>query len=366
MSGQAVPVATEAELTPIVEKTEAVVAEAEAAGLAYVSDLDPGIRRRKSGKGFSYWLPDGKPLKDKAEIARIKSLAIPPAYTEVWICPDPDGHIQATGRDDKGRKQYRYHAKWREWRDGHKYARMAAFGRALPKLRARVEADLRKPGLHRDKVLATVVRLLERTLIRVGNDEYAKQNKSYGLTTLRKKHIAVEGTEVGFRFKGKSGVLHETHLRDRRLAKIVKDVQELPGQRLFKYVDAEGETHDVESADVNAYLREALEGDFTAKDFRTWAGTVAAARALIEEPVPESATAAKKALAACVKGVARRLGNTPAVCRSSYIHPKVMESFAAGALGDAFRDADEPEAFEAACLAFLEADSVAKAETSAA
>jgi DNA topoisomerase-1 len=357
---EAVPLATEADLTLTpdlaADKQEAVVAEAEAAGLTYVSDTEPGIRRRRAGKGFSYRDADGKAIKDPATLARIKALAIPPAYHEVWICPDPNGHIQATGRDEKGRKQYRYHTRWREYRDGHKYGRMAAFGRALPRLRERVEVDLRKQGLNRDKVLATVVRLLERTLIRVGNDEYAKTNKSFGLTTLRKRHIDVSGTDVGFKFRGKSGVLHETHLRDRRLANIVRQVQDLPGQRLFKYVDAEGQLQNVESADVNAYLREALGGDFTAKDFRTWAGTVAAARALLTEPVPESQTAAKKALTRCVQGVSRRLGNTPAVCRSSYIHPKVMESFSAGALGEAFKDAETDEAFEAACLVFLDAE----------
>jgi DNA topoisomerase-1 len=257
-----------AETDPDVDKSALVAAEAAAAGLSYVHDTDPGIRRRRAGKGWSFIGPDGKAIRDKEAIARIRSLAIPPAYKDVWICPDPRGHIQATGRDEKGRKQYRYHADWATWRAGHKYGRMAAFGAALPKLRGRVERDLKKPGLHRDKVLATVVKLLETTLIRVGNEDYVKQNKSFGLTTLRKRHVDAEGGSVDFKFKGKSGVLHDTHLQDRRLARIVREIQDLPGQRLFKYIGEDGQLHAVESADVNAYLREALEGDFSAKDFR--------------------------------------------------------------------------------------------------
>jgi DNA topoisomerase-1 len=341
---------------PVEDKSVLVAAEAAAAGLTYVHDTDPGIRRRKAGKGFFYVGPDGKRISDEPTLKRIRSLAIPPAYKDVWISADPRGHIQATGRDDKGRKQYRYHPDWRAWRDGHKYGRMAAFGRALPKLRERVDRDLKKPGLHRDKVLATVVRLLETTLIRVGNDEYAKTNKSFGLTTLRKKHVDVHGTEVDFKFKGKSGVLHRTHLRDRRLARIVREIGDLPGQRLFKYVDETGELHDVESADVNAYLREALEGDFTAKDFRTWAGTTSAAQLLLQiDPPPTTKAEVKKAVVGAVKRVAGRLGNTPAVCRSAYIHPKVLDAFSEGHLADVFKDIDNDEAFEAACLAFLEA-----------
>lgn len=333
-----------------------VVAEAEARGLSYVSDSDPGIRRRRAGKGFSYVGPDGKVVRDPDTLKRIRSLAIPPAYTDVWICADPDGHIQATGRDVKGRKQYRYHTGWRSWRDSHKYGRLAAFGHALPKLRERVDADLKKPGLPRDKVLATVVRLLETTLIRVGNDEYAKANKSFGLTTLRKKHADVQGTELAFKFRGKSGVQHETHLRDRRLAKIVREVQELRGQRLFQYVDEDGKLQPIESSDVNAYLREALDGDFTAKDFRTWAGTMAAARALLDEPAPTTKTEAKKTLVRCIQGVARRLGNTPAVCRACYVHPKVLDAYETGKLKEALARGDEEQAFETVCLAFLEAD----------
>jgi DNA topoisomerase-1 len=230
---------------------------------------------------------------------------------------------------------------------------MAAFGAALPKLRERVDRDLKKPGLHRDKVLATVVKLLETTLIRVGNEDYVKQNKSFGLTTLRKRHVDVNGTEVDFKFKGKSGVLHDTHLRDRRLARIVREIQDLPGQRLFKFVGEDGQLHPVESADVNAYLREALEGDFTAKDFRTWAGTLAAAQALSSEPAPATKSEAKKTLMRCVKSVARRLGNTPAVCRACYIHPRVLDAYAEGQLGEAFSGADERGGFELTCLEFL-------------
>jgi len=343
-----------AETDPETDKSALIAAEAAAAGLNYVHDTDPGIRRRRAGKGWSFIGPDGKAIRDKETIARIRSLAIPPAYKDVWICADPRGHIQATGRDEKGRKQYRYHADWATWRAGHKYGRMAAFGAALPKLRERVDRDLKKPGLHRDKVLATVVRLLETTLIRVGNDEYAKQNKSFGLTTLRKRHVDVHGTEVDFKFKGKSGVLHDTHLRDRRLARIVREIQDLPGQRLFKYVGEDGQLHAVESADVNAYLREALEGDFSAKDFRTWAGTLTATQGLLSiDPPPANKTEAKKALVNCVKSVARRLGNTPAVCRSAYIHPKVLEAFNEGHLAEAFAGIDGEAAFEAAALKFL-------------
>ena len=345
-----------AEAAGVVEdKSVLVAAEAAAAGLTYVHDTDPGIRRRRAGKGFFYVGPDGRRVSDPDTLKRIRSLAIPPAYKDVWISPDPRGHIQATGRDDKGRKQYRYHPDWRAWRDGHKYGRMAAFGRALPKLRERVDRDLRKPGLHREKVLATVVRLLETTLIRVGNDEYARQNKSFGLTTLRKKHVDVHGMEVDFKLKGKSGVVHKTGLRDRRLARIVREIGDLPGQRLFKYVGDDGELHDVESADVNAYLREALEGDFTAKDFRTWAGTTHAARLLLEvSPPPATKTEAKRALVGAVKRVANRLGNTPSVCRSAYIHPKVLDAFSEGRLGEVFKDIDGDAAFESACLEFLE------------
>ena len=335
------------------EASPANVVVADSAGLAYVSDEDPGIRRRKSGAGFAYVGPDGKPVKDAATLERIRKLAIPPAYSDVWICPDPQGHIQATGRDARGRKQYRYHERWRSVRDETKYARMAAFGRALPSIRARVDADLSKRGLPREKVLAAVVRLLEMTLIRVGNTEYARTNNSFGLTTMRDRHVKFEGSEVRFEFKGKSGVAHKTGVRDRRLARIVKSCQDIPGQRLFQYVDEDGVRHAVESADVNAYLREITGEDFTAKDFRTWAGTIAAAKALAMQPAPASDREAKQLVTTCVKATAGLLGNTPAVCRSAYIHPEVIQAFVEGRLPVAFAEA-EGEDYEAAVLAFLD------------
>jgi DNA topoisomerase-1 len=323
---------------------------AEAAGLRYADDHEPGITRRQTPKGFAYRDAKGLVLKDAETLARIKALVIPPAWTEVWICPHANGHIQATGRDQKGRKQYKYHADWRAHCDQTKYERMAAFGRALPALRARVEADLRRHGLPREKVLAAVVRLLEVTLIRVGNDEYAKTNKSFGLTTLRDRHAKIADGKVRFEFKGKSGVKHATTLSDKRLARIVKACQDVPGQRLFQFIDANGDHHAVQSADVNAYIAEASGGPFTAKDFRTWAGTLAAAQALLETQ-SDAALDAKKVLAACVKGVAARLGNTPAVCRSSYIHPQVLDTFTRGELHGKWPP-DRPT--EEALLAFLE------------
>lgn len=323
--------------------------------LVYVSDHEPGIRRRRAGRGFAYYGPDGALLKNADVLERVRKLAVPPAWTNVWISPEADGHIQATGRDAKGRKQYRYHDRWSVGQSETKYSRMPAFGRALPRIRERVDADLSRRGLTREKVLATAVRLLELTLIRVGNKEYAKQNKSYGLTTLTKRHVDVDGTALKFRFKGKSGVEHDVHLRDRRLAGVLRSMRDLKGQTLFKWTDADGTVHPVESADVNAYIREAAGEDFTAKDFRTWAATVSAARALCLEGPPETKTAAKKALNRCTKAVAGLLGNTPTVCRSSYIHPKVMETFAEGRLCESFPGADDP-GFEAALVAFLEAD----------
>ena len=329
--------------------------EITAADLVYVDDHGPGIRRRRAGKGFFYCGPDRKPVKDLDTLARIRKLAIPPAWTDVWICPDPRGHIQATGRDVKGRKQYRYHDAWSASRSETKYGRMPAFGRTLPGIRARVDADLAKRGLTREKVLATVVRLMELTLIRVGNKEYARQNKSYGLTTLTKRHVEVDGSALAFHFKGKSGVVHKMSVRDRRLARILKDVQSLRGQHLFKYRDESGELVPVESADVNAYIREVAGDDFSAKDFRTWAGTVSAARALRALPPPENKTQARKLTNACLKGVAGALGNTPAVCRSSYVHPKVLEAYAEGRMAEAFPEPEDP-AFEDALIAFLEAE----------
>jgi DNA topoisomerase-1 len=323
--------------------------------LTYVNDNDPGITRRRAGRSFSYRRPDGTLVKDAETLGRIRKLAIPPAYTDVWICPDARGHIQATGRDVKGRKQYRYHPDWGEARGETKYHRAIEFAKVLPTLRERVEADLSKPGLRKEKVVATVVRLLELTLIRVGNSEYAKQNKSFGLTTLRDRHVKVDGSEIRFKFKGKSGIEHEAGLKDRRLARIVRASQEVPGQHLFQWVDKEGVRHEIGSADVNAYLREAIGEDFSAKDFRTWAGTVAAAQALLGQEPPRTATEAKKVLAATAKTVAARLGNTPAVSRKAYIHPAVFEAYTDGTLARELQvdDPDDLLQFETALAEFL-------------
>ncbi|GAC1457942.1 MAG: DNA topoisomerase IB [Candidatus Limnocylindrales bacterium] len=305
---------------------------ARAAGLRYVSDDAPGITRARSGRGFSYRDQRGALIRDHAELARIRRLAIPPAWTSVWICANPLGHLQATGRDARGRKQYRYHDRWREVRDGTKYGRMIDFAAALPKIRAQTDADLRKQGLPREKVLATVVRLLEGTLIRVGNEEYAKENRSFGLTTMQNRHVDVTGGTILFRFRGKSGVQHEVDVRDRRLAPVVRRCQELPGQDLFQYVGEDGEPHGIGSADVNAYLKEIAGDDFTAKDFRTWAGTVLAVRALEELDGYGSEAEAKRQVQAAVESVAKRLGNTRAVCRKCYIHPAVLDAYLDGSL----------------------------------
>jgi DNA topoisomerase-1 len=305
---------------------------AKQAGLRYVSDDSPGIRRVRSGSGFRYVGPDGKPVRDDETLARIRSLAVPPAWTDVWICPKDNGHLQATGRDARGRKQYRYHPRWREVRDGTKYDRMIAFGRALPTIRARTEKHLKLPGLPREKVLAAVVRLLELTHIRIGNDEYAKSNHSYGLTTLRDRHATIDGSTVRFSFRGKSGVRHAVELHDRRLAKIVRGSQELPGQELFQYVGDDGAVHDVGSADVNDYLREITGQEFTAKDFRTWAGTVLAACELSAQEKAASVREAKRNVVAAIRAVADRLGNTVAVCRKCYVHPAVLDGYLAGGL----------------------------------
>jgi DNA topoisomerase-1 len=310
---------------------------ARVADLHYVTDAAPGIRRRRQGRGFRYFAPDGRPLRDPKEMERIRSLAVPPAWREVWICPDAFGHIQAIGRDARGRRQYRYHPRWRRLRDESKFSRMVAFGRALPAIRARVKAALARPGLSREKVLALVVRLLEITLIRVGNEEYARDNASFGLTTLRRRHVAVSGGELRFRFKGKSGKEHAFGIRDRRLSRLVKRCQELPGQELFRYVDARGRTRGVGSADVNAYLRGLSGRDFSAKDFRTWAGTVRAAYALNASEPFSSDRQAKRSLARAVESVAARLGNTPAICRRSYIHPVVVDTYLGGSLTRALR-----------------------------
>jgi DNA topoisomerase-1 len=318
------------------------VAAARTAGLRYVNDGDPGIGRRRSGRGFSYTDADGRIVRDRATRKRIRSLAIPPAWQDVWICPNPRGHIQATGRDARGRKQYRYHPSWHEVRDEAKYNRTIAFAEALPKLRRRVTRDLALPGSPRRKMVALIVRLLEATLLRVGNEEYARDNKSYGLTTLRNRHVKVTGSEVTFSFRGKSGKAVELGLRDRRLARAVRAVQDLPGQRLFQYVDREGELQPIDSDDVNGYLRAAMGDDFSAKDFRTWAGTVLAANALRAELGGEDGSRPTNGhVVAAIKQVAQTLGNSPAVCRRSYIHPGIVESFLDGSLGELAAGDDE-------------------------
>lgn len=323
-------------------------------GLTYCSDEHVGLTRKRSGKGFSYRDTKGAVIRDKAVIERINKLAIPPAWTDVWICPRASGHIQATGRDVKGRKQYRYHNDWSTHASTNKFDKLPAFARALPKLRKRIDADMAKAGPCRDKVLATAVRLLEITLIRVGNAVYAKQNRSYGLTTLHKRHLEVDGTGLTFAFKGKSGVEHCVSVRDRRLARVVKGLRELPGQQLFKYRDADGNLCPITSDDVNAYIREAMGEQFSAKDFRTWAGTVSAARALRDMEPPTSATDGKKKITVCVKAVAGLLGNTPTVCRSSYVHPAVFELFETGAMAETL-PGPEAAGFEKALVRHLAA-----------
>jgi DNA topoisomerase-1 len=317
-----------AELEVVTDPEEA----AKEAGLRYVSDDQPGYTRKRRGKNFVYFDTEGKEIRDETRILRINRLAIPPAYTDVWICPSPNGHLQATGRDDRGRKQYRYHERWREVRDENKYEKMIVFGKALPKIRRRINRDLKRRGLPREKVLATVVQLLERTFIRVGNEEYAKENKSFGLTTMRERHLVVRGAKLRFHFRGKSGKEHEIDLEDRRVARIIKQLQELPGQEVFQYLDEAGERHKVTSEDVNEYLRQITGEDFTAKDFRTWAGTVLAAMALTAQEPFENKSQAKKNLKTAIAAVARILGNTPAICRKCYVHPAVLETYLDGNL----------------------------------
>src|SRR5688500_12922076 len=311
------------------------VHSARAAGLRYVSDERPGIRREMGPLGFKYLRPDGRVIRRPSELKRIAKLAVPPAWTDVWICPDPRGHVQATGRDARGRKQYRYHPDWRASRDETKYDRMPAFAAALPKIRARTASDLARPGLPREKVLATVVQLLEKSLIRVGNDEYAKANRSFGLTTLRDRHVNVRGATVRFEFRGKSGVRHAINVSDRRLARIVRNCRDLPGQELFQYLDEDGSRRRVDSGDVNAYVQEICGQDFTAKDFRTWAGTVLACVALREMAADTKAGLSKNVVQA-IDAVAGLLGNTRAVCRKSYIHPAVIDCYSDGTLANAF------------------------------
>ena len=303
----------------------------------------PGIRRITREKDFAYIAPDGKEIANEDELKRIRSLAVPPAYTDIWICPLANGHLQATGRDKRGRKQYRYHKRFREIRDETKYGRMLAFAQALPKIRKRIEHDLALPGLPHEKVLAAVVQLLESTAIRIGNDEYAKDNNSFGLTTMQNRHAKVDGSNVRFSFRGKSGIRHAIDLRDRRLAKIVLQCQELPGQQLFEYVDDDGTTGAVDSADVNAYIREISSEDFSAKDFRTWVGTVTCAMLLAEEEALETQTERKSRVIAVIKDVAKRLGNSAGICRKCYVHPDIVDAYMEGGRLDPRRKARRTE-----------------------
>lgn len=321
-------------------------------GLSWCSDDHPGLSRRRAGKGWSYRDAQGRTVSDRKVLDRIRALAIPPAWTDVWICPKANGHIQATGRDIKGRKQYRYHNDWSTARSETKFDKLPAFARALPKLRAQVEHDLGLRGVCRAKVLATAVRLLELTLIRVGNAVYARQNRSYGLTTLNKRHLDVDGAALTFEFRGKSGKDHKVSIRDRRLARVVRTLEGLPGQQLFKYQTSDGELCPVTSDDVNAYIRDAMGEQFSAKDFRTWAGTVSAARALREMDPPTSPTDAKRRITVCVKAVSGLLGNTPTVCRASYVHPRVFELYAGGTIRDVLPGPDA-KAFETRLLRVL-------------
>jgi DNA topoisomerase-1 len=337
-------------------------ATARHAGLRYVSDHKPGISRRNSGKTVRYLDPAGNPIRDQATLSRIKSVVIPPAWTNVWICPFENGHIQATGRDSRGRKQYRYHPRWRSVRDESKYGRTLAFAHALAAIRRKTKRDLQQPGLSREKVLAAVINLLETTLIRVGNTQYARQNQSFGLTTLRDRHVKVKGSKLTFQFRGKSGVNHDIALHDRRISQVIKRCQELPGQELIQYLDETGEPRDVTSDDVNDYLRSITGDDFTAKDFRTWAGTVLAVLALQEFEAFDTKVQAKKNLLRAIESVARKLGNTPSVCRKCYIHPAVLDSYLEGTMLEALQGRAQAEmarvrglsAEESAVLALLQ------------
>ena len=338
-------------LTPASETAKEV-------GLRYVHDDLPGITRRPCADGFSYFSPKGEQISDEKTLQRIRSLAIPPAYWDVWICPYEDGHLQATGKDARGRKQYRYHPRFREVRDESKFAKMVDFAQSLPTIHARLDRDLAKKGLPREKVLAAVVELLEKSFIRVGNEEYAKQNKSYGLTTLRTRHVHIEGAEIAFNFMGKSKVKHRITLRDRKLANVVKKIQELPGQELFHYLDPEGNPHTVNSHDVNAYLHEISDHPFTAKDFRTWAGTVLALVHLAGAP-PEGTKKQQKALLnSAIKEVAKQLGNTPSVCRKCYIHPTIVEDYTTGILHRFLSERGESDGLEAEASAIHSAEDI--------
>lgn len=342
---------------------EVLKAAARAARLRYVTDQSKGIRRERTADGFEYYGPDGRKITDEDEIGSIRKLAIPPAYQDVWICPHANGHLQATGRDARGRKQYRYHPRWRAVRDEAKYSRMLVFGKVLPRIRAQVEKDLERRGLPREKVLAAIVRLLESTLIRVGNEEYVKQNKSFGLTTMRTRHVKVEGgSRIRFDFRGKSGTEHHIDLRNRKLASVVRRCQDLPGQELFQYLDENNEPHTIDSDDVNDYLQ-AISGEpITAKDFRTWAATNLAALALQQFEAFDSEAKVKKNLVQAVESVSKMLGNTPAICRKCYIHPAIFDGYLDGRLLDALKQRTEEKladpgeglkAEEAAVVAFL-------------
>jgi DNA topoisomerase I len=311
------------------------VESARRAGLRYVSETGPGFHRRRAGRGFVYVAAGGRRVRAARTLRRIRALVIPPAWRDVWICASPAGHIQAIGRDARGRKQYRYHSRWRQVRDETKYTRMLAFARALPRIRARAGRDLDRPGLTRDRVLATVVWLLDATLIRVGNEAYARANGSFGLTTLRDRHVAVRGADVRFSFRGKGGKEHVVGVRDRRLAGIIRRLQDLPGQELFQYLGEDGDRRTLDSGDVNAYLHEITGEEFTAKDFRTWAGTVLAARALAEVREFRTAREARRNIVRAVERVAARLGNTPAICRKCYVHPEVLQAYLDGVTIDA-------------------------------
>ena len=346
-----------------VDKEREFRAAARSAHLRYVSDAEQGFARRRRGKSFAYVRPNGEAVRDPATIARIRSLAIPPAWKDVWICSTPNGHLQATGRDARGRKQYRYHPRWREAQDQHKYDRLIAFAKTLPKIRRAVAHDLRRRGLPREKVLAAAVKLLETTLIRVGNDEYARDNHSFGLTTMHDEHVKIRGATIRFDFRGKHGIEHEIDLKDRRLAAIVHACRELPGHELFQYLDEKGEVRDVGSGDVNDYLRQIAGDDFTAKDFRTWAGTALAAQALREFQDFDSAAAAKRNITKAIEHVAERLGNTQAICRKCYVHPAVIEAYMDRSLLETLKRQTEKElrgtlhrlsSEEAAVLALLQ------------
>jgi DNA topoisomerase I len=338
-------------------------ASAEEAGLRYVTDTMPGIRRRRAGKGFTYTGPGGGRITDRERIEWIKGIAIPPAWTDVWISPLRRGHLLATGRDARGRKQYRYHPRWRRVRDEAKYGRLVDFARSLPRIRRQTDRDLRRRGLPREKVLALVVRLLEATLIRVGNDEYARENRSYGLSTMRDRHVEVRGATIRFTFRGKGGKEHDIDVRDERLARIVRQVRELPGQPLFQYRDDDGRRQEITSGDVNDYLRDVSGDEFTAKDFRTWAGTVAAAMALQEFSAIDDEAGRKRAIVRAIETVAEQLGNTPTVCRACYVHPDVLDAYLDGSFVEALarrargvgRGAHALRPAEAAVLGLLQA-----------